>query len=502
MKFEIHNIETKVSGKLEEILWLSSFLTFADTSESFFMSDGRAGFSGTKTKHFFHQGRQTFPTGLAALARRAAIAEKFEVQFVDHRERPASIDEEVDLGWLRERCLLDGSPFQYDAVMRLGVRSRGLLHLPTGGGKTEAAVGLMKSIDCRWLFLAPEADLMHQAAKRWELRCPDEPVGRLGDGHSPRGDERIVCATIQTLSRRLSDPGKAEDTRAFLESFQGLVVDENQCLASPSAYAVAMATSNAYYRVGMSGTTLARGDQKNMYIIAALGEVVYRLRAKELIAAGWVAQPRVTMVPVTQPGSDRKTFAGVYSHRVVASAARNRVVVSMASKAEKPCLVFVRFKKHGLALLKMLRQSGSRVEFLHGTHKTNQRDQALRTLEWGDLDIIVCTKILQTGTDIPELRSVVNGAGGASILEVIQRVGRGMRIVRNAAGELVKRYVDVWDILDVDGKQLNPETGRMNASKSKWLVDQSKTRVAAYEGEEYPVKQLTAIEAREYGSEG
>lgn len=468
---------------LAEQSWLVPFLTFEDSANSFYMADGKAGYSGTTRRMLFNFRLGGFPSGLTGMVYRGALKHRFNVDVQDMRKWPDEPLGRDTCAWLYD--------FQHDAVDRLLSRTRGVLSVPTGGGKTEIACGLMmRTPNVRWLLLAPEADLMLNAANRWEKRTGEE-AGLLGDGKDTHEGKRIVCATFQTVSRRLSDPHKRHQMEEFLKSFQGVIVDEvHQCPAD-SNYGVLTAMPNAFYRCGLSGTALSRTDRRNMYTIAAIGDVVYEIKPQLLMEKGFIARPNIRFVPHTMKPPKNKTWQGAYRELITNCKQRNELIVKVAENAKKPCLVFVKHEKHGKALEKMLKARGNcSAEFVYGKHSTSQREKAIEKLSWGDLDIAICSKIWQTGTDIPELRSLVIGTGGASAIETIQRVGRALRVVRDADGKVLKDSADIWDIFDKDGKAINPDTKRKNKTKASWFEDHSNTRKAHYLANGYPVQVL------------
>jgi superfamily II DNA or RNA helicase len=286
---------------------------------------------------------------------------------------------------------------------------------------------------------------VHQAADRFELRTPGVRAGRIGEGAWDEGDGVGVCATFQTIYRGLKRHCKR--TKALLESVVGVVVDEAHTLPAASFFAVLMRCVNAVYRMGVSGTPLARSDQRSLMAVAALGPVVYRVRAEVLIEKGVLAKPTVRMQTVMQQ-SDCPTWQGVYGEAVVRSAVRNSAIVACAVKATKPALVFIKEVSHGKKLMRMLEAKGLRAEFTWGQHSNDWRTTMIDRLVRADLDVLVCSVIFQEGIDIPSLRSVIIGTGGKSVIAAIQRVGRGMRIERNAAGEVIKDSFEVYDIWD------------------------------------------------------
>lgn len=355
--------------------------------------------------------------------------------------------------------------WQRDAVEAAVQEGRGILSIPTGGGKTEIACAITRVLACRWLFLVPGKDLLHQAVKRFR-RLTGEPVGVVGDGswEVPDG-ARIVVATGQTLSRAL----KAREARAqeFLGGWvQGLLVDESHTLPAETFYAIARATRGAHYRLGISATPMGRTDRRSIYAVAALGPIIYRIDVPALVACGVISLPTVHAVECVQ-AIDRPTWQGVYGAGVVRSTQRNQLVADLALRAARPGLVFVKELQHGHELVHRLERAGLRVQFVWGAKDARQRARAVTRLERGDLDFIVCNVIFQQGVDIPTIRSVVNAAAGKSTIAAIQRVGRG---TRRAEG---KTTVEVWEIADTGTKILK-----------RW----TKERIQAYEAAGYPVR--------------
>jgi superfamily II DNA or RNA helicase len=252
---------------------------------------------------------------------------------------------------------------------------------------------------------------------------------------------------------------------------EGVVALNCHTLPADTFWSVAMATANAAYRIGLSGTPLARGDRRSVQAIAALGPVIFRLRADALVAQGILAKPRIRMAILPQE-SGKPTWQGVYGELVVRSKARNAVLVEMARRCERPGLLFVKEVAHGKAIERALWAAGVRAGFVWGTHSSEYRKAMVRRLERADLDVLVCSVVFQEGIDIPSLRAVIVGSGGRSVIAAIQRVGRGTRIERNAAGEVTKDTFEVWDVAD---------------RGQDWMERAAKERRAAYLKEGYEV---------------
>lgn len=460
MLLKLGNLSTRVaSASATELDWLRGVLSFADESRAFVRMAGRVERVEPPVVSLFDERRQSFPAGLTSKVVRDGLAGGVSVDVVDGRTRPCEVDLSVATDWLR--------PYQRESAERALTKTKGILKLPTGAGKTEIAVAMaMLAPEARWLMVTPEKDLMHNAARRYELRT-GLSAGRVGDGIW-QPDEHFTAATFQTLASGL----RSGDARVkwLLAESQGMIVDEVHTLPADTAYSVAQSCP-AYWRIGMSGTPLARGDRKSLFSIAATGSIIHEVRAKFLIENGWLSMPKIRMVELRQGGVST-TYRKAYTELVTESRTRNLVLAGIAVQAAKPGLLFVREKKHGRIMVDHLKARGLRTEFVWGEKSTSQRDDAIRRLEWGDLDIIVCSKVFVTGTDIPSLRSIINGMAGKSEIETLQRLGRGMRVAKD------KTAFEMWDVKDA----ADPPTGA-----NRWNHRHANERFKAYVEQDYEV---------------
>lgn len=433
----IHTVVTRCS--VEERAWLDNFLSFEDGKARFFR--GRSSGGEVPRVKMLNPVTNVFSTGLLALVQKEAEG-NHEVELIDQRTPPVAAGQEQPLpDWLRD--------YQADAVAAVERRKRGILWMPTGAGKTETIIALAMRMPCRWLFLVNSKDLLHQTAERYEKRA-GRKAGVFGDGECDL-DSDFVVASFQTLHRGLTstDGLRRGVCLQLLHGAQGMVVDEVHTLPADSYLLVANETPNAYYRVGMSGTPLARGDRRSLLAIATCGPVIFRLRAEKLIAEGVLARPHVRFVDVSQDVhtsfelGDEYTWPNVYKQLVVESSLRNQVVSSMVRAAAKPCMLFIKDIAHGKALEQLLRRRGFKVSFAHGSDSSESRAGMIKRLEAGELEVLISSVIFQQGLDVPSLASIVVASGGKSVIATIQRAGRGMR---TDGGK--KADFEVWDVMD------------------------------------------------------
>ena len=455
MRIEVDCASSRVvEATPEEREWIRNYLTFSDPQARFS--------NGNPVVELVNPIDDTFPSGFAGKVRKAGEARllpsgkpaPITVELVDVRTRPPP-RQAVDLAWLRD--------YQRQAVETALTKARGIVQMPTGAGKSVAAAGIVASVpEARWLVLVPQSDLLEQFAKHIRERLGEEP-GIIGDGQW--NPQRITVATFQTLSRRMT---KNRDQRAFafMRSVQGMIVDEAHQCASGSFSFVCSQAVTAFYRIGISATPLDRTDKKSVFVIAQLGGLIHKTSSAELRARGFLADATVKMVRCVQ-GSNAPTWPGVYGECVVRSKARNALIAQMATVAAKPALVFVNHVKHGATVLPLIRKAGLQAKLVWGEADTEERREAIKDLVEGRLDVIVCSNVFAQGVDIPSLKSVINAAGGSSVILTLQRLGRGTRVTES------KTTFEAWDVLD-DG--------------NRYLAKHGRTRQDTYEREGFKVE--------------
>jgi superfamily II DNA or RNA helicase len=451
MKFLQGNIWTQlVNYSTIERLWVDEYTS---CEMSAYYAGGWGAIDGSNRFRMMHVLTNQFPSGLLPMILVDAAKAGFLCEVEDIRgPAPCFIDDFADLDWLRD--------YQKAAAWAAADAGRGLIKVPTAGGKTEIFVGLTRILPCEWLFVVHRSSLTGQGARRFELRT-GEKAGEWSGGEWHPGSANVTVSTFQALhsSLRSKDAKVKKRCKEFLSTMRAICVDEVHGVPADSFYKVAMSMPNCYYRFGLSGTPLDRGDKETLRTIGAIGPLVYKIKAKVLADAGVLTMPTVYMIPCKQEGTTSADWHTTYRQFIVESTVRNALVVEMTKRAVKPCLLFVDQLDHGLDLMSQLEHQGFRVGFVHGEHWEEKRSQFIKELVDAKIDVLISTVVFQEGVDIPELESIVNAGGKASTVGVLQRMGRGMRVAKGKSG------FEVWDIKD---------------RGQEWLQNHANDRLKAY----------------------
>jgi superfamily II DNA or RNA helicase len=458
VKVRFSNVWARViDANALEVAWLDEY-----TSCEYRAWTTSPNWSPDRRYHMFERATGLFPAGFVKLVRSAARRDGVELGLEDQRACPAKpeLDESL-IGWLYDYQ----KAAVWDACHKGG---RGLIKVPTGGGKTELFIALTRVLPCEWLFVVHRTDLVGQAARRFALRT-GERVGTWEKGRWQRGTSNVTVSTFQALhhARRKRNPRLKE----FFDAVEAVNVDEVHAQPADSFYGVALDLRNAYYRIGMSGTPLDRSDKENLRTIGAMGPLLYEVPYQLLVDRGVLSQSRVTMVRYKHPPvRNGATWREVYRDLIVHNRERNEVLADVALEAAKPCLMFVEELKHGSNLQELMEARGLKVDFAHGDHWLSARQRKIQELVDGQTDVLLTTVIFQEGIDIPSLQSVVVATGKSSVVAALQRIGRGMRATTS------KSTFDVWDILDRGHRWLTTHaTGRKEAYEAAGHDPQEKT---------------------------
>ena len=338
---------------------------------------------------------------------------------------------------------------------------KGVVSLPTGAGKTILAVLAIHEIKRPTLIVFPTIDLLHQWQKTLEHFFSKE-IGVLGGG------ERKYCnITVATYDS------------AFLlceklgPEFGLIVFDECHHLPS-TQYQLIAQTSIAPFRLGLSAT-VQRSDGKEEVIYKLLGELVYEGTINSMVdnvlAPYDVVSIEIEMTVEEKRDYDhyRSIYLGFIKKQRISfsSPAGWQEFIKRSARAPGGSEAMAAYRKQKLLsqgsdakvseLWQIFRHHlGERIivftndnalayrigrEYLLPvlTHltKAKERKKMLEGFREGSLDILVTSKVLNEGVDVPEASIGIVVSGSGAVREHVQRLGR---ILRHQSGKRAVLY--------------------------------------------------------------
>jgi len=336
----------------------------------------------------------------------------------------------------------------------------------TGGGKTEIGIALAQALldpsiaDRHKIFvIVPTKDLANQWIERF--RKYGVEVGRAFEGDFDLGWPIVVVTSAtayKAVSEYLGEKGEVEkgegegeeeeaekltkkqyeELAKYIRDAYMLIFDEAHHVPARTVTAVAKAAGPAI-KVGLSATPW-RNDKLDLLVYGFAGEIVEpRITSSYLIEGGYLVP--VTIFVARREGEFGENYAEEKSENLN-SPKRAALVAELLKALPKPWLILTAEKTPGRVLLKVLRDRGYKVAFVHGGLTAQQRKAVLSALRRGELDGVIATTLADEGLDLPELRTLVLYAPGKSSIKTFQRIGR---VTRQSEGKTRGYVLDIYD---------------------------------------------------------
>lgn len=358
-------------------------------------------------------------------------------------------------------------------------KSRGVVSLPTGAGKTILAVLAIAITQRPTLVVVPTIDLLLQ----WQgilQKYFGLPVGALGGG--VRDLQDLTVATYDSAYLLIENIGN---------KFGLLIFDECHHLPS-TQYQMIARSAIAPFRLGLSAT-VERTDGREELIYELLGGLCYEGQMSEMIER--VLAP-YDVVSVEVPLSEREKelyleARGVYTQflrrhkidfsgpegwqafirksaslpggREAMEAYRDQKKLAQGAEGKLDELWRILVKHRGERVLvftqdnTMAYQIGRTFFLPVLTHQTRpkERKRMLQGFRDGEIDVMVTSKVLNEGVDVPEASVGVVISGSGTVREHVQRLGR---ILRHQEG---KRAV-LYEVISKDTSEYYVNKRRRN----------------------------------------
>ncbi len=382
-------------------------------------------------KRLFSTATMKFPTGLASKVIKTAKENGYKVKIKDFRIKP------------KKKFRLD---FKYPHKLRVYQKEvvknsvecqRGILKVATGGGKTLIALKIAHELGVKTLICVNTKEVLYDIYDTAKLCFPDEEIGIWGDGKKKLG-KFITVATMSSVATKF----KKKDSMFEDEDYKAILVDEVHHVGSTTWY-LAVTKINAFYKYGLTGTAF-RGDGSSIYLAAATGKKLADISARWLIDRGYLVEPTIYFLhPRLDDFDNPMPYIDVYKGGIVRNENRNNMIAGLVKKhLEKSKLVIFERLEHGDILYEKIKKIDPNCVIITG--KTKDRLKLKKDFVDGKIKTAIVSRIYNEGADLPRLEVLINGAGGRSGIQVLQRIGRAVR----TSEETGKTKAIIYDFYD------------------------------------------------------
>lgn len=351
-------------------------------------------------------------------------------------------------------------PFQKEGLRAwLNNKSRGVVVLPTGTGKSYLATLAIEKKQRSTLLVVPTIDLMNQ----WYdtlYNAFDMDIGLIGGGYNEVKD--ITVTTYDSAYIHMDRIG----------NLFGLVIFD-ECHHLPGeTFSIGSAMCLAPFRLGLTATP-ERADGLHTLLEDLIGDIVYRKEITEL-SGDYLAEYETVRLSVNL--SERQIEEYMSQRQIYINFLRNKginmssangwnkfiMIASQSSEGRKAFQAYRTQKELALAapakievLEKLLHKHRNDrvIVFTQDNHtvykissmflipaithqtKTKERKDMLENFNNGTYNMIVTSKVLNEGVNVPKANIGIVLSGSGSITEHVQRLGRILRKSKTDAGE-------------------------------------------------------------------
>lgn len=261
---------------------------------------------------------------------------------------------------------------------------------------------------------------------------------------------------------------KNKEAMDFLESLVGFIVDECHHTKSDSFYKTFLQAENAMYRIGLTGSIDQNDPMLVQRLRATFSKVISETRNSQMIERGISAKPTIYFSTIEHVLNDieeelpngeveiiknepvdislNKNYMDSYDKGIVKNNYRNTVIAKISEinyNKGRGVLIILNRIEHGDSISHMLDTLGIPHAFVQGEMEVEEREKHFTDMKQGKLKVLISTSLMDEGVDISGIDALIMGAGGKSLRQVLQRIGRGLRYKDDGENKLY-----VYDFTD------------------------------------------------------
>ncbi len=376
---------------------------------------------------------------------------------------------------------------------------RGCVILPTGAGKTAIGIKAIQKVNASVLVVVPTIDLMEQWASNISKYISTDnnqnsqniSIGKLGGGEDNL--QAITVATYDSAYLRAPTIGN---------QFKLIIFDEVHHLPAHGYRSIAEQFI-APYRLGLTAT-IEREDELHELIPYLTGGVVFRLGSQELSAQKHLAEYVIDRIQVNLTPEEQTEYEinhtkfltnfrqlgfkapSMYNLKLLimmsnknkiargAMLARNKaneIALNSKAKIDELQKILQQNKKIKTIIFtqnnKMVYTLSNKFLIPNITYRTikKERRDVLEGFKSGRYNVVVTSRVLDEGVDVPDAELGIIMSGTGSGRELIQRLGRILRPKQDG------RKVRLVELVSKHTRETNTSAKRITALKKNLEMD-------------------------------
>jgi superfamily II DNA or RNA helicase len=315
---------------------------------------------------------------------------------------------------------------------------RGVIVIPTAGGKTLIMAGIIESIrkslndeSALAVVLVPSIQLVEQTSKDFE-GYGMEKITKWSGNNTPEPDATTIIAGNQILLSEKTDI-------SILSNVKILLVDEAHVLRKGNEINKIFNLIQTDYIFGFTGT-LPSTPLDEWNIIGKIGPILYEEKTKSLELKKYVSNFKIVILNISH--KNPPTFVAnqlnpteAYNNEIdylMNNQRRNQIISKVSFRLKNNTIIMVDRIDHGLNLeteLKAICGEEKIIYFIRGSTDLDEREKIRKLMEEKDnIVAIAVSKIFSTGINIPNLHNIIFASAGKAKIKIMQSIGRALRL--------------------------------------------------------------------------
>ena len=313
---------------------------------------------------------------------------------------------------------------------------RALLISATGTGKTYLSAFDVKQANAKKiLFVAHRKVILERAKISYQKILKNKKMEIFDNNFQINDKDEVIFAMVQTLN-------KEKNLNIFPKDYFDYIIVDEVHHGGAKTYQSIFEYFKPKFLLGITATP-ERTDDFNIYQLFNYN-VAYEIRLEDAMEEELLCPFHyfgISDILIDGKSVDEKTSIKnlTSDERVEHILDKSRYYSYSGEKLH--CLIFVSKVEEAKILVEKFLEKNIKAVALSSENSDNEREEAIKKLEQGEIEYIISVDIFNEGVDIPCVNQVILLRPTTSAIVYIQQLGRGLRKYKN------KDYTVVLDFI-------------------------------------------------------
>lgn len=313
---------------------------------------------------------------------------------------------------------------------------KALLISATGTGKTYlSAFDVKQSKAKKILFVAHRKVILQRSQISYQKILKNKKMEIFDSNYQINDKDEVVFAMVQTLN-------KEKNLNIFSKDYFDYIIIDEVHHGGAMTYQNIFKYFKPKFLLGITATP-ERTDDFDIYKLFNYN-IAYEIRLQDAMKEELLCPFHyfgISDISINDEIINEKTSINILTsdERVKHILEKSRYYSYSGNKLH--CLIFVSKVEEAKILAKKFLERGIKALALSSENSDNEREDAIKKLEQGEIEYIISVDIFNEGVDIPCVNQIILLRPTSSAIVYIQQLGRGLRKNKN------KNYTVILDFI-------------------------------------------------------